>query len=795
MLKNYIKIAWRNITKNKVFASINILGLAAGMAVAMLIAFWVWDEITYNKNFSNHREIAQVMTTFYINNGDVGTDPAVSMPIGNELRTKYGSDFKNVSMASWNFDHVIATGEKKITAKGMWVEQSFPSMFSLKMISGTDDGLSEPTNILINASLAKSLFGNDDPVNKTVRIDGRDDYKVSGVFKDFAENTTFNDVQIFLPWKKYITSSQGLERASTQWNNHSFQAYVQVADHINIEQETRKIKDIAMPHKNALTEGKEEAYLFPMDQWRLYGEFKNGKPSGGRIQFVWLFSIIGVFVIILACINFMNLSTARSEKRAKEVGIRKTIGSLRMQLINQFLSESVLIALFSLIFSILFVLLLMPVFNNLADKNMAIPWGNLYFWLIAIAFTITTGLIAGSYPALYLSKFKPIKVLKGTFISGKLSSLPRKILVVVQFTFSIALIIGTLIVYKQIQFAKNRPVNYKKEGLITVKVNTRDLRNHLDAVRTDLISTGVIEDAAVSSSPTTAVYANQIGFNWQGKDPNTLPAFGTINVGDDFGKTIGWHVMEGRDFSKEFATDSSAMILNEAAVRQINMKGNIIGKTIQFNDNNFTVIGVVKDMVMESPYKPVTPTVFFYSSAQPNVITISIRKGIPVNTALTKIGSVFKKYNPEAPFDYTFNEETYARKFADEERIGNLSSFFTILAIFISCLGLFGLASFVAEQRRKEIGVRKVLGASTFNLWKLLSGEFTLLVFISCFIAIPLAWYYLNGWLQQYEYRTAIPFWIFIVSGLGALMITLITVSFQAIKAAVANPVKSLRTE
>lgn len=795
MLKNYFKIAWRNITKNKIYSTINILGLATGMAVVMLIAFWIWDEVTYDRYFKNHDDIAQVMTTFIDNDGTKNTDRAVCMPIGNELRNKYGSDFKQVAMASWNFDHVLAVGENKIDKKGMWVESSFPSMFPFKMIKGDINALDDPSAILINASLAKILFGNDDPMNKMIKLDDQDSYKVAGIFQDFPDNTTFSNASYFLPWKKYVATNERLKDAATQWNNHSWQCFVQIADNVNMDRETEKIKNVVMAHKNAKADGLEEAYIFPMNKWRLFSEFKNGKPEGGRIQFIRLFSIIGIFVLILACINFMNLSTARSEQRAKEVGIRKTLGSLRLQLIKQFFSESVLVAFISFIFSVILVITLLPLFNNLADKHIGIPWDSSLFWITALTFTFVTGILSGSYPALYLSKFKPIKVLKGKFRVGKFASLPRQILVVVQFTFSIALIIGTIIVFKQIQFAKDRPVNYRSEGLITVNVKTQDLYGHYDALRNDLLATGVVDNMAESSSPTTSVNAIQIGFDWQGKDPNTLPAFGTISVSEDFGKTIGWHIKGGRDFSKDFATDSSAMILNESAVKLIGMKKDILGQTIQFNGNHYTVIGVVKNMIMESPYEPVKPTIFFFEPNGSNIITIAIKKDKPVQDALTKISAVFKKYDPGAPFSYKFNDETYAKKFADEHRIGSLATFFTILAIFISCLGLFGLASFVAEQRKKEIGVRKVLGASVFNVWQLLSKEFAGLVIISCLIAIPLAWYYLNGWLHQYEYRTTISFWIFIVSGLGALLITLVTVSFQAIKAAVANPVRSLRSE
>ncbi|MGN6265976.1 MAG: ABC transporter permease [Ginsengibacter sp.] len=795
MLKSYFKIGWRNLVQNKVYSLINILGLATGMAVAMLIAFWIKDELSYNHYHKNHHRLAQVMTTFIDNDGSMETGEAVCMPIGNELRTKYGSDFKNVSMASWNFGHILAVGEKKISEQGMWVEANFPKMFSLNMLQGNINALSDPSSILLSETLAKTLFGNDNALNKMIKLDNKESYKVAGVFEDLPRNTSLYDAKYFLSWKKYVTTQEWLKNAATQWNNHSFQAYVQVADNVDMDKETEKIKNVVMAHKTAAREGKEQAVLFPMDRWRLYSDFTNGKSSGGRIQFIWLFSIIGVFVILLACINFMNLSTARSEKRAKEVGIRKTVGSVRSQLIGQFLSESVLIAFISFLFSILLALLLLPLFNKLSDKSIGLPWQDPVFWLLALVFTFITGIISGSYPAFYLSKFDPIKVLKGTFRAGKFASLPRKVLVVVQFTFSIALIIGTIIVFKQIQFAKNRPVNYRAEGLISVDMSTPDLYGHYDALRSDLLATGAVDNMAESSSPTTAVYSNQIGFDWQGKDPSTLPAFGTIWVTTDFGNTIGWKIKEGRDFSKDFITDSTAMILNESAVKLVGMKEDIVGQTITFNDKKYHVVGVVKDMIMESPYKPVTPTIFMCNPENVGIVTVAIKKAVPVADALNKIEAVFKKYNPGAPFDFKFNDEVYAKKFDDQQRLGKLATFFTILATFISCLGLFGLASFVAEQRKKEIGVRKVLGASVYNLWRMLSKEFALLVFISCFIAIPLAWYYLHSWLQQYAYRTHISIWIFISAGLGALVITLLTVSYQAIKAARANPVSSLRTE
>jgi ABC-type antimicrobial peptide transport system permease subunit len=408
-------------------------------------------------------------------------------------------------------------------------------------------------------------------------------------------------------------------------------------------------------------------------------------------------------------------------------------------------------------------------------------------------FTLFTGLVSGSYPAFYLSSFEPIKVLKGTFRTGRFAALPRKVLVVIQFTVSVALIIGTIIVYQQIQYAKNRPVGYTREGLITIMMNTPDLHGKYNALRDELLKTGVVENMAQSSSPVTDIWSNQIGFEWKGKDPSTTPLFGIVAATHDYGKTMGWTIKEGRDFSRSFS-DTGAIILNESGVKLTGLK-NPVGETIKWNDKDHPVVGVVKDLVMESPYEPVKPTVFFVEYGWASVITIRIKPGTPVRSALSRIEPVFKKFNPAGPFEYKFTDEQYAEKFANEERIGNLATFFAILAVFISCLGLFGLASFVAEQRTKEIGVRKVLGATVFNLWGMLSKDFFALVIISCCIAIPIAWYFLHQWLQRYEYRTSVSWWIFVASAMGAIMITILTVSFQAIKAALANPIRSLRTE
>lgn len=790
MIRNFLKIAWRNLLKTKGYSSINIIGLATGMAVALLIGLWIWDELSFNKYHKNYDKIAQLMTTQTFND-ETGTGSAVSIAMGMELRNKHTSDFKYVTLASWNFEHILAVGEKKLTHSGMWAQPEFPLLLSLKMVKGSVQAFKDPSSILLTQSLAKALFGDADPIDKTVRLDNRMDAKVAGVFEDVPHNSTFFETKFLLPWDKYLSMEPWLKEAPTQWGNHSWQTFVQVNDNVDFDKTTAKIKDIPKKH---VKEGKEEVILQPMKNWHLYSEFKNGKVVGGRIQFVWLFGIIGVFVLFLACINFMNLSTARSEKRAKEVGIRKTVGSLRRQLIGQFLSESLLISLLALVVAIGIVALLLPFFNGLSDKKMSIPWSNPVFWSLTLVFTVFTGLVSGSYPAFYLSSFEPIKVLKGTFRTGRFAALPRKILVVIQFTVSIALIIGTIIVYQQIQYAKNRPVGYTREGLITIMMNTPDLYGKYNTIRDELLKTGVVENMAQSSSPVTGIWSNQIGFEWRGKDPNTTPLFGIVAATHDYGKTMGWTIKEGRDFSRSFATDSGAIILNESGVRLTGLK-NPVGEIIKWNDKEHPVVGVVKDLVMESPYEPVKPTVFFVEYNWASVITIRIKPGTPVRNALSRIEPVFRKFNPGGPFEYKFTDEQYAEKFANEERIGNLATFFAILAIFISCLGLFGLASFVAEQRTKEIGVRKVLGATVFNLWGMLSKDFFSLVIIACCIAIPIAWYFLHQWLQRYDYRTPVSWWIFLASATGALVITILTVSFQAIKAALANPIRSLRTE
>ena len=796
MIRNYFKIAYRNLVNNKTYSFINIIGLASGMAIATLIGLWIMDEMNYNKSFDHYSKIGQ-MQIYQTFNNIRGPQTAIPFPLGKELKNY--SDFKEVAMASWNFEHIVAVDNNKFTRNGMYVEPNFTKIFSLEMVKGTQNGLTDVNVIMLSETLAKSLFGSVEPLGKIVKFDNKADLSVTGVFKDFQNNSDFDEVSFLVPWSYYLADQEWIKNSVNLWDNNSWQCFVQMDEKADIDLTNDKIKDIIL-HKipNEMTTLQPELFIHPMNRWRLYSGVKDGKFEGGIITFVRLFGIIGLFVLLLACINFMNLSTARSEKRAKEVGIRKSVGSFKGQLISQFLTESMLTVFIAFVISILLVLLSIGWFNDLAGKQISLPYSNLNYWLVSLSFIIVTGLLAGSYPALYLSSFDPVSVLKGTFRVGKFASIPRKVLVVIQFTVSVTLVIGTIIVYNQILYAKDREVGYDRNGLLYVMINTPDLEKaNYETLRNDLINTGMVEEVSKSSSPVTNAWSNTVGFDWEGKEPNSKPLFSNIATSFNYGKTIGLEIIDGRDFSNDFKTDTANLLINEAAAKLIGFKAPV-GKYIISNNNKnrkMQIIGVVKNMIMDSPFNPVRPAIFFLDPNWANIYNIKLKTSVATSAALQKVSEVFKKYNPGSPFDYKFVDEDYNNKFASEERIGKLAAFFSILAIFISCLGLFGLASFIAEQRTKEIGVRKILGASVSNLWQLLSKDFVVLVLIASCIAIPISYIYLHEWLQKYEYRTEISWWVFVIAILGALTITLLTVSFQAIKAALMNPVKSLRSE
>jgi putative ABC transport system permease protein len=796
MYKSYFKIGWRALLRNKGYSFINIVGLATGMAVTMLIGMWIADEVSFNTNHDNYDRIAQVYQHQTFNN-EVSTRQEVPVPLSQELKTTYKDDFKQVVRVSWSVTHILSVDDQKINQLGTYMDPEALELFSFKMQKGSHSSLKDPSSIILSESAANALFGDLDPINKLVRIDNQFDVKVTGVFEDFPDNSQFHSLRFISTWQILESENDWVKADENNWSSSAL-IFVELQPGVSFDAVSAKIENIRAVNLNKERAAQESPRLFlhPMSQWHLYSEWKNGEQSGGRIQFVWLFGIIGSFVLVLACINFMNLSTAQSERRAKEVGIRKSIGSLRTQLILQFLSESFLVVLFAFIMSIVFVTLALPWFNNLAEKRMNLPLDNIYFWLISISFIFVTSLLAGSYPALYLSSIKPLKALKGVFKADRSASLPRQVLVVLQFTVSIMLIVSTIVVWKQIQFVKDRPVGYTREGLIMIRKTSPEFYGKFNVLRNKLKEANAITEMAESSSPATESWFHTSGFNWKGKDPNLHDEFATVSVTFNYGKTMGWTFVQGRDYSKEFSTDSSAVILNEAAVRFMGLD-DPIDEEISWRGKKFKVIGVIKDMIMDSPYQQAGQTIFWMNYEDEGKVWTNIRLNplLSVSEAISKIEKVFQAVIPSVPFDFKFVDQEYALKFSSEERTGQLANLFSVLAIFISCMGLFGMASFVAEQRKKEIGVRKILGASVPDLWKLLSSEFILLVIISCVVGIPIANYFLKQWLQQYEYRTEVSWWIFLVTITGAITITLLTVSFQTIKAAMGDPVKSLRSE
>ncbi len=799
MFKNYLKIAWRNLLKNKGYSLINIGGLALGMAVTLIIGLWMYDELSRDSYYKNKDKIAQVFQSQTFN-GNVGTGPAIPLPLEPALREGYGDNFKHLMMASWTQNSYIKYQENSISRTGNYMQSMAPEMLNLEILQGEKDGLREINSIMFSASTAKALFGDENPIGKVVKIGNQYDLTVSAVYEDIPFNNTFNDTDYIIPWDHYVANREWIQNSLDNWGNNSFQMFVQVADNVNMEVVSEKIRNVKKDLNEDTAEFNPQLFLLPMEDWYLRNNFEQGKQVGGRIKYVWLFGIIGAFVLLLACINFMNLSTARSEKRAKEVGIRKSIGSQKGQLINQFLSESFLVVVFAFVVAVAIVLLSLSGFNELSRKEIPFPWSSSFFWLISIGFILFTALLAGSYPALYLSSFRPVDVLKGTFKGGRYSSLPRKILVVLQFTVSVAFIIGTVIVMQQINHAKNRPIGYDREGLIQIPTWSVDFEGKTDLMREQFLKSGAAVAMATSSSPTTRIWSNRSGYTWEGKPDGFQEDFAWTEVSPEYASTLNLKVVQGRDFSRDIASDSLGILINETAVKYMGVE-NPVGMLIRDSDEEdpgptMKIIGVVQDMIAQSPYEPVKQAWYVYDRYENfSYYNLRLNPNQSASQNIAIIERVFKENFPAIPFEYDFVDDEYAEKFAAEQRVGTLSGIFTALAILISCLGLFGLTSFVAEQRTKEIGVRKVLGATVFNVWNMLSKDFLKLVVISCFIAVPIAYYVMNGWLQEYPYRVILKWWIFALAMLGAFGITVLTVSFQAIRAAKQNPVKSLRTE
>ncbi|HEV2482734.1 MAG TPA: ABC transporter permease [Puia sp.] len=787
MLKNYLKVAFRNLWKNKGFSFINIAGLAIGMASAVLILLWMQNEISYDDFHTKKDRIYDVWNraTFSGALHCWNTTPKV-------LASAMQRDFpevEHVCRVDWARNRLFSVGEKRLMIRGNAVDSIFLQVFTFPMIEGDmRTALNDGHSIVLTQKLAKSLFGDQDAMGKIIKLDDKDNYQVTGVLKDLPNNTRF-DFQYLLPWPALRREGND----DPNWGNNSTRTYVLLKPNATLASIAPKMNVIKTRYDN--TEKHWEMFLYPISRWRLHSHFEGAEETGGRIVFVRLFGIVAGFILLIACINFMNLSTARSEKRAKEVGIRKVVGAPRGRLIGQFIGESVLLSFLAAVLAIGIVLLSLPGFNELTSKHLYVPFGSVWFWVSGVLFILFTGLLAGSYPAFFLSSFQPVKVLKGTFKAANALVTPRKVLVVLQFTFAIVLIICTIIVKQQIDHARDRESGYDQGNLIFHAL-TGSLEKNYMLVRQELLRSGVAVSVCKTSAPLTQNWSDTWGFEWAGKAPDDKTDFLMFCADRDLVKTTRLQLVAGRDFDPDqYPTDSVGIILNESSVKAMHFK-NPIGQIIKDDTTHYHVIGVVRDFIIESPYSPIRPFVVKgATNSWFNTIHIRLNSKNLMEDNLKKAQAIFKRYNPEYPFEYHFVDEDYSAKFDDEKRTGTLAGLFAALTVFISCLGLFGLATYMAENRVKEIGVRKVLGASVAGIATLLSKDFLKLVVVSFAVAAPVAWLAMYKWLQNYDYRVQIQWWVFALAAGLSVGIAILTVSFQAIRAALANPARSLRSE
>jgi len=786
MIKSFLTIAWRNLLKNKGFSALNISGLAIGMASAILILLWVQDEVSYDNSYPDN---SRLMVAWNKAKWDSeikcwSTTPKI---LGPTIKKEF-PEVEKSTRVNWGNNLLMTVGDKRLTVHGTCVDPDFLTMFGCQFTSGNiNTALNDPTSIVLTQKLAVKLFGNDNVVGKIIKVDNKANFTVSAVMKDLPTNTRFYGYEFLLPWS-YMAANNNND---SSWGNNSTVTYIKFRENTNLTAFNKKVADISMNHG-----GKEIAthvFLYPLSKMRLYSDFKNGEPNGGRIQTIRVFIIIAIFILLIACINFMNLSTARSEKRAKEVGIRKVAGALRQSLIGQFLAESVMISFIAGLLAIGLAQLSLNPFNTLTGKQIALQYSNVYFWILFVAFIVLTGLLAGSYPAFFLSSFKPVSVLKGAFKKAHALVTPRKILVVLQFWFAIILIICTIIVEQQIKYAQERENGYNRNNLLFVYM-TGDIEKNYLPIKNELLGQGIATAISKTSSPLTQSWSNTWGFGWKGKREDDKTIINDFTSDGDLVKTAGMTIISGRDIDlKNFPADSTAAVINESCVKAMGFK-EPIGQIIK-NGEDYHIVGVVKDFIIESPYEAIRPMVIRGPKGWFNVIHIKLNNSKTTAQNLADMGKVFKRYNPEYPFEYHFADQEYAQKFDDEKLTGTLAALFGGLTILIACLGLFGLATYMAENRIKEIGVRKVLGASVAHVTGLLSKDFLILVIISIVIATPVAWYAMQLWLKDYAYRTPIHWWVFALAGATAIVIALVTVSYQAIKAAVSNPVRALRSE
>jgi putative ABC transport system permease protein len=787
MFKNYLKAAFRSLAKNKGFTLLNIGGLAIGIACATLIFLWVESEVTYNHFFTNRDNIYKVKDK-QTYDGVAYVFDATPGPLAQGMKAEIPG-FKATARTTWSNNALFALGDKTIYQQGMYVDPAFLSIFRLQFVKGSAaTAFSQLYALVITEKMANNFFKTTDVIGKTLRVDNKQDYVISGVINDFPENVSIKFDWV-APFKIYESANTWL----TQWGSNALITYAQLEPNADVNAINKRLYNFVGNKSKGVTA---KMSVYPMNRWRMYDSFdSNGSEKQGRIKNVNLFSLIAWIIIIIACINFMNLATARSEQRAREVGVRKVLGAGRFKLIIQFIGESLFLSFISALLAILLVSLALPTFNTLVQKQLSL---NLFDPVHAgslLAIALICGLIAGSYPAFYLSSFNPATVLKGLKLKASVGAgFIRKGLVIMQFSISVILIICTVIIYSQIQHTKNRELGYNKQDLVYLYMHG-NMGQHFDAIKNDLISTGVITNASTSSQTILQLGSNTGDFTWQGKDPNKQLLVSVDYVSPEFVSTMGAHIKYGRDFYPNATPDSSNIIINDAFAKAINAK-HIIGTVLtRGGGQKFTITGVINDFIYNNMYASATPLILFCAPKEGNILTVRFKPGVDLKTGLPQLESVIKKTSPGYPFNYQFVDQEFEQYFKTETLVGKLSGIFAGLAIIISCLGLFGLAAYTAERRTKEIGIRKVLGATSRGLTALLSKDFVVLVIISCIIAFPVSWLMMHSWLKDYEYKVDISWWIFIITDLLAITIAVATVSVQAIRAALTNPVKCLRSE
>ena len=788
MFKNYFKVTIRNLWKNKTNSFLNIFGLCIGITCAGFIFLWVEDELNYDHYNKKIDQIYKVMEnqsydgktyTFGVTPGLLAQAMQEEIP-----------GIKQVCRFSGDNYTLFSLGDKLFYERGFFADSSVFNMFTLPLVQGKKEAaFSQLHSLVISEKMAKKFFGDDNEiVGKALKFDNKEEYIIGGVIKDLPENSTLK-FDWLAPFKIYFDKNNGLK----YWRNNAIQTYVEVEEKADVAAINKKLDGYI---KSKDTAAIARPFLFNMHDWRLRSEFEEGKQAGGRIQYVKMFSTIAWIILLIACINFMNLATARSEKRAREVGVRKVLGAKKGNLVWQFFGEAIFMSFLSVILAVLLMYLLLPLFNTIVVKHLAIGLnkpGHIYS-LTAIA--LICGLVAGSYPSLYLSSFNPVSVLKGFNLKGTAPAYIRKGLVILQFTISTILIIGTIVIYLQVQHIRSRDLGYNKENLVQTALRG-DMKKNFSVIKNELFGSGYVQNVAMSNLNMLYMGSSTDEFKWDGKDPSKKILVTQDLVSPEYLSTTGVKIKQGRDFYAG-SGDSLNVIVNEALAKLIG--GNPVGKIFQRDSGpddvtNYTIVGVARNFVFGDMYGEPDPLVFMTKPDYYGYLYIRLNPGKNMEQAMAKIGSIMKTNNPGYPFNYTFVDDEFDRQFRSEILIGKLSRIFAILAIIISCLGLFGLAAYTAERRTKEIGIRKVLGASVTGITGLLSKNFLQLVVISAIIAFPVAWWAMNKWLQNFFYRISIGWWIFIAAGLLALVIALITISFQSIRAAVANPVKSLRTE